>query len=598
MSLSVAPLKTCRVVDPRVNFSNERSYAVVSGGNQVSWKPFTTNSFSTSAFNFSCPPPNPSIVTDARVYLSVPVTLNFTGTSPGVGFNLLQDGFDAFRAYPLSSICTTLTVTINNSSASINLSDIIPYITRYNTDHKIREYNYSLCPCMQDYFQIYGDGAGSVRNSLSSFISNSWETARGAFPMSNVVNTPVSATVSAVITEPIFLSPFLFGKGSDLRNGFIGVQSMNFQFTFANGVALQRIWSHDPSSGSTITNIDVNFDMPVLLFNYITPKLLEPIPREISYGYFSIDRFPTDGMATLSFGGSATINSNNIQLNTIPRRIYLFARKRNMDLTITDTDTFAAIESVSINYNNFSGLLSSATQADLYNISKKNGCNLSWPEWSGSAAGVATIPQAGGSGMSAVFDNTGATGATYVGLVGSILCIDMGIDIGLDDLNAPGIIMNSQLQITCTIRSINRNDLNTLYTFYIVTVSEGTWTIANLNSVPQIGILSREDVINSQKCPLIDYKSTDNIYGGNFVDKLKAFGRKALAGIKTALPYVKDVASVVGTVAPLLMGLGDEENDGGIMMGGVPVGGVQVGGRGRKGGMAISRSELHRRLQN
>jgi hypothetical protein len=56
MSFAVNPLHTIRVLDPRINFGNPRQYAVVSGGTQVSWKPFMSTSYSNSSFNFSCPP--------------------------------------------------------------------------------------------------------------------------------------------------------------------------------------------------------------------------------------------------------------------------------------------------------------------------------------------------------------------------------------------------------------------------------------------------------------------------------------------------------------------------------------------------------------
>ena len=113
-----------------------------------------------------------------------------------------------------------------------------------------------------------------------------------------------------------------------------------------------------------------------------------------------------------------------------------------------------------------------------------------------------------------------------------------------------------------------------------------------------VTVLSKEDILNSRKCVAMDYHGTDNIYGGDFVGKLKSFGRKALAGIKTALPYVKDVASVIGTVAPFLPLLGLGEDEGGVMVGG-DSGGVMLGGRRKmsKGGRVISRRELHERLQ-
>src|SRR5580704_578808 len=102
MSFALNPLKTIRVVDPRVNFANEREYAVLSGGNQVSWKPFMSTSYSNSSFNFSCPPPNPGISIDPKLYINVPVTINFAGVNTNAGLNLLIDGDDAFRAYPIS----------------------------------------------------------------------------------------------------------------------------------------------------------------------------------------------------------------------------------------------------------------------------------------------------------------------------------------------------------------------------------------------------------------------------------------------------------------------------------------------------------------
>ena len=134
MSFALNPLKTIRVVDPRVNFSNDRMYSVLTGGSQVSWKSFTTTSFSNSSINFTAPPPNPGICVDPKVYITVPVELTFAARRisllhippvvdpPAPGINIgdpipwtdndrvLKDGCDAFRAFPISSITNTLSV--------------------------------------------------------------------------------------------------------------------------------------------------------------------------------------------------------------------------------------------------------------------------------------------------------------------------------------------------------------------------------------------------------------------------------------------------------------------------------------------------------
>ena len=251
-------------------------------------------------------------------------------------------------------------------------------------------------------------------------------------------------------------------------------------------------------------------------------------------------------------------------------------------------------------------LLASASQQQLYNISKKNGVDLSFPEWSGNTplVGLSNME----AGISGFFSSVAPNGFQATGLVGSVLCLDFGVDIGLSDIHAPGQLLNSQLQITADFVNINQAD-TFMFTMYIVTVSEGIWTVENLNSINQIGVLSKEDVLNATRNPAIDYKSTDNIYGGDFVGKVKSAGKKVLAGLKSALPYARDVASVIGTVAPLLplIGLGEEER-GGISVGGREYAdtddyygeGVMVGGRKqkmKKGGKMISRKELHSRLR-
>lgn len=169
-------------------------------------------------------------------------------------------------------------------------------------------------------------------------------------------------------------------------------------------------------------------------------------------------RYPTDANASIAGAtGTSTLQSSNIQLQSIPRRMYIYARIKNSDLLYTDTDTFLGITSISINWNNRSGLLSSATPYDLYNISKKNGCNLSWTEWSGGPNYVAL----------------GGTNTAY-GTVGSVLCLEFGTDIGLQDLECPGIDGTYQLQMAVGVKNINQTRAITP-TLYIVTVNEGKY---------------------------------------------------------------------------------------------------------------------------
>ena len=76
---------------------------------------------------------------------------------------------------------------------------------------------------------------------------------------------------------------------------------------------------------------------------------------------------------------SVTINSSNIQLSGIPDKLIIFVRKPPSLLRCDDTDCFATITNISLNFNNQAGLLSSMTPEQLYRNSFQSGlANMSW----------------------------------------------------------------------------------------------------------------------------------------------------------------------------------------------------------------------------
>lgn len=226
------------------------------------------------------------IIVDRKLQMKLPVRLTIQGEAP-VGQRLIQTGFDAFRAFPISSVNNTMAVSLNNTSVSINMSDVIHALTRYNTGEKIRDREYSTTPCMLDQYQNYADGATSNRNPLGTYGDMYPEMGRGGFPYTAITNPvglgigggAVTAIIEADLTEYLYLSPFVFGHGD--KAGFIGIQNMDFNFTFASD--LTRMWCHDNSSGSILSSINVEFFQPSLLFKYITPGVIQPIPMSAVY---------------------------------------------------------------------------------------------------------------------------------------------------------------------------------------------------------------------------------------------------------------------------------------------------------------------------
>lgn len=602
MSLNINPLRVVEVRDPRTVI-RDKEYAILKGGaaGGVSWKQYTTTSVSNTSIQFSTPPPNFKTWIDRKQYMVLPVRIVLTSNAPN-GFPLLRPSYDAPRAFPISRSLSTLAVNINNTAVSINMADVISGLLRFNTTSCLKEHEYSMTPSALDESQEYNDLVGSVRNPLGFYEDSNQESVmgRGGYNYYTIVSNSVSqAVIDCIFVEPIFLSPFYFGQGNG--TAFIGVQDMSWNLTFVNSPGF-AMWSHNQygtDAPGAITGSQVAFNnfstlpggnftygaiVPSLLFNYITPQELQHIPSSLTYSYFDVARYFSD-FSSLGAGASTQLTSNTIILQSIPRRIYIWARNNNSVLQSSPnyTDTFlslAQINPLQVSWNNYNGTFSGATAWDIYKMSVKNHCNLSWTEWSGGPV------YAKGSF------------ATQIGTVGSPICIEMGTDIGLGDTEAPGMLGQYQLQITVNMTNTNQTNSVTP-TLVICVVSEGTFTIVDNRALQQVGVISAQDVLDAkQNLPMyIDYDLIQEVNGGNFFSGIKKFGqnildkitpyaKKAFEFAKKAAPYVKTGFDVARFALPLL-GLGDGEQGGVLigdqeyrhgssMVGGAPVGGKMM----------------------
>ncbi len=562
MSLNIVPLRTVAVNVPITDINAPREYAILKGGEDVNYKQYVSTSYSQNSAQFSCPPSSQDVLVDRKVYLRQPITVRLDGEVTNAVTTILNSGYDAPRAYPLSTCMNTMQATINNSSVSINLSDVVQPLLRYNNPECIRDRDYSLTPSEMDSTQAYSSTAATIRNPLGNYGDSVFggATHRGAFPYDLIVNNATTAILSFTACEPLFLSPYNFG-GED-KSGFYGVRTMDFNFTWNQD--LSRIWCHNPVVGtagrSDLTAITVTFGQPSLLFQYTTPLLTMYKPISVSYPLFTVNRFPTGPIAINAGAIVNGIMSNNIHLNSIPRRMYFVLKEQDSDLSFandgyTKTDTFASIVNFNMQFENRSGLFASASQQDLYKIAIGNGCDMSWTEWSG---GPVLSPAL----------------AAY-GTTGSVLCIEPGKDFGLPDNLAPGIVGNFMMQVNITAKNPSARNIN--YTLFIITVDEGTMTIQNGATILQgQGVINTSDVLFAKKQPGISYEDAVTVQGaGNILSNLRTnFGH-----FKNAVePFVKPVVDAYC-----------KSRQGGVLVGGSR-GGVSVGGA------QMSRSALKNRL--
>ena len=593
---SIRQLKLENALDPRLEFlsytQDKLKWAIFKGSTNNNYVQQQANSYSGSGVNWSFNTQSEAVAIDRRMYAEVQFKITFTGTSP-VGQPLLNSNHDAPRAYPLASITNSLKATINGSSIEIQYADALQAMLRYNTEYEQTQYDLSGTPDFLDNYQSYADGVASANNPLADYANSGYKRGRGAFRIDSIVNPVgdgVNATTSVVyftVIEPLLLSPFLY-RSEKLEAGLIGVRNMTVQYSFLAG-QLERIWSHDATNPgvnitSVLTEIGANAGTsnPKLHVLYLSPPVLDSsmVPSNIVYDYVKTDSYVNDMNTSLPAGASQSFVNNAIQLSTVPKAIYIYACLPNSQKTYATTDTFFRINSISLQYLNTSGQLSSASTFDLYQLSVKNGCKLTWEEWQGQT-------------------NNLSTGAT-VGLCGGVLKIDTE-DLAIPDNVASGMNLASQLAYTLNITNVSGAAKSVQ--LVTVLVYEGLMNISTQdgNMITQIGVIDTRDVLETRMSGAwVPYNKKLDLVGGSFWGKLKSFGRDVLEGVKSVLPVARDVYKMVkGSGGAMAAGMDEYDMEGAALAGrmGKKMLKAPKKGGALAGGQVLSRRDMARMLE-
>ncbi len=556
---SLRPLHLENSLDPRLEFmeyaQRQAKWAIFKGAENNNYVQQQANSYGTSGVVWSFNTQSDQVGIDRRLYAEVQFKISFTGTS-AIGAPLLQDGHDAPRAFPLASVTNSLKVTLNGTSVEAQYADALQAMLRFNTSFEQEAYDLSGTPNYLDNCQDYNALSTGTMNPLATYNSSTTQKlGRGAFRLDSVVNpvstdgvTPTTSVVTFTVIEPLLISPMLY-RSDDLEASLVGIKNMAVQFNFIAG-QLDRVWSHDASSsGVTITSVNVEIGPnagtapPKLHILYLTPPLIDAgrIPDMINYEYNKTDVFVNDMNTTMNAGATQSFVNNAIQLSTVPKCVYIYACLPNNQKDYEATDSFFAINSISLQYLNTSGQLSSATSFDLYQMSVKNGSKQTWEEWQGRTQSI---------GLS-------TASISYVPLCGGVLKIDAE-DLALPSNVATGQNVNSQFQYTINIT--NTSASSKAVQLVTVFVYEGLLTVDMTNAVvtTQVGVIDTRDVIETRaRGAWVPYSKQMDLTGGSWKG-FKRFLGKVFHFAKKAAPYVKgaiDVAKVAG------LGMDMEEED-------------------------------------
>jgi hypothetical protein len=530
----MSDFKTVLVKDSVIgDITSDIDFAVKSGASQCTYQRFPSTSSSNSAliFNVQVPSENVVIGRDVLVSTGLTFTISCTGVPLGTAPFSLGTGV-SLQAFPFNELLTTATVQINNTTCSINMKDVLPSIMRMNDSRELYRWN-STTPSLPDQaYGVYSDAVGTGNNPLAGYGNASYDVdqvPRGAFPLQVVrwyINgalqagvTPVgtatgadviSVVLSTVVTEPIFLSPFIYGNPEYNQQGFLGINNMAFTFnidatasrlvsaslqspTYNNYIrtgAGQAIALGDPIAGQSVFTATFpagsaleafNTTAPALLFKFLSTQPSDLIQTKNIVPYMDFPRYITASannpqVASLT---KATLTTSNLQINQIPDLLIINVRKPMSAQTIFDPAGFLAITGISINLNNQSGLLSSASTFDLWKMSVRNGSTQSWAEFSGLAQKTVAT----------------AVNGVVIPTTGSLLVINPAYDLSLPDYISCGSLGNYNFQAQIGVY----NQLATLNPeIVVITVNSGIFSTQQGVSAVYTGILTKEMVLSAK----------------------------------------------------------------------------------------------------
>lgn len=546
-------VKDSRIADIKDNVP----YGVFSGASQNTYQTFNATSTSTSQISFNVNVPSENTILDRNILISA--TYDFTLLVNGATTKndvVMKYGFsDAFQAFPLNQSIASMNATINNTSVSINSQDVLPLILKLIPQRELQKYQ-GLTPCLIDTFGFDVDGsyysetinttgiADNV-NPLGSIHSATHEglvLPRGAFPLKSIVitnpttansltigtaNDAVSVRMTATFTEPLFISPFIFGGKYDNGQGLVGINTLNLNLNI--DTSLKRFWSRATKLTTGAYSLTLNsISDAKLMINFLTSQPTDLIKAKNVVPFMDYPRYIT-GVANSqqlnkNGGNTPIIPTQNIQLNQIPDLILVALRKPLANQTTLDPTIFFPITSVSVNFNNASGLLSSATQQQLYEMSRDNGVQQSWLEWSGRVNSYNTGLDAG-----AIADVSSLIRLSS----GSILAINPAKDLSLPAYLSNGSIGQFNLQINVGAINYTSNDLTP--EIIVICCNSGVFSTIAGSSAIYTGLLTKQMVLDvSQQQNGISSLSNTRLIGGALSDMVSA-GMKYTPSIKSAI---------------------------------------------------------------
>jgi hypothetical protein len=570
--------KKVLVKDDRLMVTDSLNYAVVKGGQSIVSQPQSAISQSTSSISFNLQVPSEQTIIDRKVFITSTVQIGWqtTGTPTLVyGQNL------ALAPFPLHQMCSTIQSTINNSSTSINIRDVLPFLVRSNDCRELQK-SMSSSPTMPDSMFYYSDAVGSAGmrcqgvvltspneilqygpsgNTLGNFLTGSIDTdilPNGAYSGPNARNQAYNgaieqpatlyyssdggATYTAqgtqggavassnfwrlvfTTTEPVLCQPFLWSDPVSNRQGMYGVQTIQLQYNIANADRVVRFIEGQYTPGTlTFTPITCVGSANVLNVtnSRLQLKYLTPHPSDL---------LPAKNVIPYLAYDRYFSNSNNA---VIPQNYGSVVQIASNTYNLTQIPDKICIF--------FRKKMNNQRPTDSDGVAVIRNISINFNNNAGllSSATLQDLyyysVQAGSNQSfqefcgQAYVPNLVLAATDVEPTVGSYLMLDFATIIQLtEDFYAPGSLGNFQLQFTCGLQGGgigdpqgNAFEANSLETVLIVMNSGIMVTNRGQTSV-YTGILTKQDVLDASQQQPFGRMSVKRMVGSGHCDSGRA----------------------------------------------------------------------------
>jgi hypothetical protein len=559
------------VVDPRI-VQQKPTFAVEKGALSLTNVPFNAIANSSSQQSFQIQVPSENVFVDRAVDWTSVVNLvvSFTNTNEIADqaefFSPAKDF--ALAPFPLHSLVSTMSSTINDTTVTVNTSDVLPQILRLVDLADCRRQR--TCPTMLDRYVSQPTPASSPNSPLSGY-SNAFrsdEVPNGAWgqlrfftsaafttPLTNgvsvggvyegiggdasgygtipVADGAIAAATSITLylqfrsTEKLVLPPFIFGDEYELSTGLFGVQNMQLLCNIQAPTRVLRTTNpfYGAISNWSVAYAAVPFPTALVNIQFLTPSLDVPLPPKSVVPYMEFPRFITTQTSQIAAGTRGPVSSNTITLPNIPDYLYIYAKPQqytvdNTSATAVDPskgDWLLPFTQISVNFDNFSGLLSSATQEQLYKMSINNGLDMDYASWT--ALGTSTA-------------YNGSIGTSGAPLVGGGLLLRPSRDIVLQAGQAPSLVGNFTFQFNATVYNPSSSAVAPF--IYVVAISSGFFETIKGSSRIIKGVLTEQDILSASAiAPVVSDSSLQRLVGAgkksSGMHAKKKGGRSALS---------------------------------------------------------------------